>query len=194
MKRAELIIGKSYYYSKRTEWITEHYGITNSIPKTAERLKQYRVVVIETQLKTEYERNYHNRDVLIQKESGTQVWVPLNHLKIEWATAVKQLTEYHRERKGYDDPANRYARHLARKHEREKLRPALKEFYDLMEQVMDERVWDSTRLEHLNYETIVKLNSLLKTQTICPFCGVSPTLGCPTCEQAGRLKSELAVA
>lgn len=21
----------------------------------------------------------------------------------------------------------------------------------------------------------------------CPFCGVSPTSGCPTCEQAGRL-------
>ena len=22
---------------------------------------------------------------------------------------------------------------------------------------------------------------------VCPFCGVSPTSGCPTCEQAGRL-------
>ena len=23
----------------------------------------------------------------------------------------------------------------------------------------------------------------------CPFCGVSPTSGCPTCEQAGRIKA-----
>lgn len=39
-------------------------------------------------------------------------------------------------------------------------------------------MWDTTIPDSIKE----KLNT-------CPFCGVSPTDGCPTCEQAGRLKT-----
>jgi hypothetical protein len=43
-------------------------------------------------------------------------------------------------------------------------------------------MWDNTLTDSIK----LKLNTQLNT---CPFCGVSPTDGCPTCEQAGRLKT-----
>jgi hypothetical protein len=39
-------------------------------------------------------------------------------------------------------------------------------------------MWDNTLTDSIKR----KLNT-------CPFCGVSPTDGCPTCEEAGRLKT-----
>ena len=167
MKRAELIIGKAYYKNSTANWRDDHYNLSQSYAKTGEGLKRYKVTVVETQLKTEYDRVYRNRDVLIQNSNGDQKWVPLNHLRCEWIEAVKILTDDRRSRHSYDDPANRYSRHLARKFEREQLRPAIKNLCEEIERVTGESVYSWEKIENLELKTIktlIQALSVIKTE------------------------------
>lgn len=166
MKRAELIIGKSYYMHESANWRDKVYA-DNSYAKTADIHKRRKVVIIETQLKTEQEKKYRNRDVLIQNSNGDQKWVALNHIRIEWIEAVSLITKDWRQRNGWNDPANRYARHLQRKFAREQFTPALKTMLEEIERVTGEKVYSWDKMESLEYETIKKLTqalSFIKTE------------------------------
>ena len=160
MKRAELIIGKTYYMHESANWRDKHY-VEESYAKNAERLKFYKVTVIETQLKTDYDKSYRTRDVLIQNHKGDQKWVALNHIRCEWIQAVKVLTDDRRQRRSYDDRAIRYSRHLARKFEREQLKPAIKNLCEEIERVTGERVWSGDKIESLELKTLLTLTQAL---------------------------------
>jgi hypothetical protein len=55
--------------------------------------------------------------------------------------------------------------------------------YAVQKAIIDNQgMWDTTLPDGIK----TKLNDLRHT---CPFCGVSPTDGCPTCEAAGRIKT-----
>jgi len=161
MKRAELIIGKAYYMSESANWRDKHYSAYSSYAKTAERSQRYKVTVIETQLKTEQERNYRSRDVLIQNSEGKEKWVALNHIRCTWVEAVKVLTEDNRQRYGYDDRANKYARHMARKMQKEQVDPAIKALCEEIERVTGERVWRGDKIEGLELNTLLTLTKAL---------------------------------
>lgn len=167
MKRAELIIGKTYYVNKKANWIDDHYSISKSYAKTGESLARYKVTVIETQLKTEHDKKYRTRDVLIRNSQGQEKWVALNHIRCEWIEAVKTLTDDRRNRLGYDDRGNRYARHLQRKMEKEQIEPAIKELCREIERVTGEYVYRGDRIESLELKTLLTLTkalSVIKTE------------------------------
>ena len=153
MKRAELIIGKAYYINESANWRDKHY-VEESYAKTAERIKGYKVTIIETQLKTDYEKSRRTRDVLIQNYRGEQKWVALSHLRCTFIEAVKILTDDRRQLKGYNDRGNQYARHLARKFEREQFAPALKNMLEEMQRVTGEKVYSWDKMESLDIKTI----------------------------------------
>ena len=163
MKRAELIIGKSYYMNKTTDWTNSHYGLSTSYAKTAENLKRYKVVIVETQLKTEHEKEWRTRDVLIQTEGGNLKWVPLNWIRCDWIEAVKELTDNtrQRERNSYSDRGNQYSRHMARKFEREQLKPAIKNLCQEIERVTGEHTWGGDKIENLELKTLLTLTQAL---------------------------------
>ena len=102
MKRAELIIGKSYYMHESANWRDKVYA-DNSYAKTADIHRRRKVVIVETQLKTEQEKKYRNRDVLIQNSNGDQKWVALNHIRIEWIEAVSLITKDWRNARGHNE-------------------------------------------------------------------------------------------
>jgi hypothetical protein len=133
----------------------------NSYAKTADIHKRRKVVIIETQLKTEQEKKYRNRDVLIQNSNGDQKWVALNHIRIDWIEAVSLITKDWRERNGWNDRGNQYARHLQRKFAREQFTPALKTMLEEIERVTGEKVYSWDKMESLEYETIKKLTQAL---------------------------------
>ncbi len=161
MKRAELIIGKAYYINDSANWRDKTW-VEESYAKTADRLKHYnKVTVIETQLKTEYDKKYRTQRVLIQDFKGNEKWVALSHIRCTFIEAVKILTDDRRQRKGYDDPANRYARHLQRKFQREQFQPALKTMLTEIERVTGERVFSWDKMESLNINTIKILTQAL---------------------------------
>jgi hypothetical protein len=167
MKRAELIIGKSYYMNKSTNWRGDHYNLSKSYPKTAEGIKRYKVTIVETQLKTEYDKSYRTRDVLIQNADGKEKWVPLNWIRCTFIEAVRVMTDDRRQRSGYDDPANRYARHMARKIQKEQMEPAIKALCEEIERVTGERVWRGDKIETLELKTLLTLTkalSVIKTE------------------------------
>jgi hypothetical protein len=168
MKRAELIIGKTYYVNKTNDWRSNHYSITKSYATTAERLKRYKVTIVETQLKTEYDKQCRTREVYARNSEGREMWIALSHIRCEWIEAVKILTDDLRQRIGYDDRANKYARHLARKVEREQYKPALKLFEDTIEELSGKYLSTYDRIEGgLSLEQLKIINealSLLKTQ------------------------------
>jgi hypothetical protein len=163
VKRAELIIGKSYYMNKTTDWTNSHYGLSTSYAKTAENLKRYKVIIVETQLKTEYDKEWRTRDVLIQTEGGNLKWVPLNWIRCDWIEAVKELTDNirQRERNSWSDRGNQYARHMARKFEREQLKPAIKNLCQEIERVTGEHTYGGDRIENLELKTLLTLTQAL---------------------------------
>jgi hypothetical protein len=167
MKRAELIIGKSYYMNSKADWRGYHYGLSESYAKTADSLQRFKVTIVETQLKTEYEKMRMTRDVLIQKHDGKKVWVPLNHIRCTFIEAVKILTQDKRDMQNHNSATYRYQRHLQRKFAREQFEPALKTMLEEIERVTGEHVWSWTKFESLDYETIKKLTqalSVIKTE------------------------------
>jgi hypothetical protein len=161
MKRAELIIGKSYYMNSKADWRGSHYSMSESYAKTADSLSYYKVTIVETQLKTEYQKTRQTRDVLIQKSNGKQVWVPLNHIRCTFIEAVKILTQDRRDMQRYNDATQRYQRHLQRKFAREQFAPAMEVMLQEIERVTGEHVWSWTKFESLDYETIKKLTQAL---------------------------------
>jgi hypothetical protein len=169
MKRAELIIGKVYYMNKTTDWTNSHYGISSSYTKTAESIKRYKVTVVETQLKTENEKQWRTRDVLIQNSEGNLKWVPLNWIRTTWIEAVKELTDNtrQRERNSWNDRGNQYSRHMARKREKEQVEPAIKALCQEIERVTGEYVYRGDRIETLELNTLLTLTkalSVIKTE------------------------------
>jgi hypothetical protein len=159
MKRAELIIGKSYYMHESANWRDKVYA-DNSYAKTADIHKRRKVVIVETQLKTEQEKKYRNRDVLIQNSNGDQKWVALNHIRIEWIEAVSLITKDWR-RARYDDRGRKYDRHLQRKFAREQFAPALKTMLEEIERVTGEKVYSWDKMESLDIKTIKTLTQAL---------------------------------
>jgi hypothetical protein len=161
MKRAELIIGKAYYINESANWRDKHY-VDESYAKTADRLKHYnKVTVIETQLKTEYDKKYRTQRVLIQDIRGKEKWIALSHIRCTFIEAVKILTDDRRQLKGYNDRGNQYARHLARKFEREQFAPALKNMLEEMQRVTGEKVYSWDKMESLDIKTIQILTQAL---------------------------------
>jgi hypothetical protein len=166
MKRAELIIGKAYYMHESANWRDKVYA-DKSYAKTADIHKRRKVIIVETQLKTEHERTYRNRDVLIQNNNGEQKWVALNHIRVEWIKAVGLITQDYRRRVSYDDRGWKHERHLARKFEREELRPAIKNLCEEIERVTGEQVYSWEKIENLEIKTIktlIQALSVIKTE------------------------------
>jgi hypothetical protein len=167
VKRAELIIGKTYYMNKTANWRGDHYNLSKSYPQTAEGIKRYKITIVETQLKTEYDKNYRTRDVLIQNHEGKEKWVPLNWIRCSFIEAVKIFTDDRRQRSGYDDPANRHARHMARKIQKEQIEPAIKALCEEIERVTGEHIYRGDRIETLELNTLLTLTkalSVIKTE------------------------------
>jgi hypothetical protein len=160
MKRAELITGKNYYMNESANWRDKTW-VDESYAKTADRIKWYKVTVIETQLKTEYDKKYRTQRVLIQDNKGNEKWVALSHIRCTFIEAVKILTDDRRLLRGYDDPGNRYDRHLQRKFEREQFKPALKTLMSEMSRVTGEQVYSWEKFESLDIKTIQILTQAL---------------------------------
>lgn len=161
MKRAELIIGATYYMNSKADWRGYHYGLSASYAKTADSLQRFKVTIVETQLKTEYDKNYRTRDVLIQTHQGKQVWVPLNHIRCTFIEAVKILTQDKRDILNNNDATQRYQRHLQRKFEREQLKPAIKNLCQEIERVTGEHTWGGDKIENLELKTLLTLTQAL---------------------------------
>jgi hypothetical protein len=168
VKRAELIIGKTYFMSESANWRDKHSG-SDSYFNTAKSNRWRKVTIIETQLKTEHEKNYRTRDVLIQNYEGKEKWVALNHIRTGWADAIGLLTADFRSRyrSGDEGRGMRYQRHLAKKHLKEQHEPAVKALCQEIERVTGEHVWSGDTLGGLELKTIQILNqalSVIKTE------------------------------
>jgi hypothetical protein len=165
MKRAELIIGKAYYRSKTNEWEDEGYGRYPNITKLAISDRHRKVIVVETQLKTEYDRKYRTRDVLVRNIDGKEFWAPLAHLRGDFDSCIKTRFGWKKE---IDNRESKYQQHLARKVQREQYNPAYKAMVNALNELTGDGVygWDKIEngfsLEQL--QTINEALSLLKTQ------------------------------
>lgn len=167
MKRAELIIGKNYYVNKANDWQDNHYSVTKSYAKTAEGIAHHKVTVVETQLKTEYDKQRRTREVLIRNSQGLERWIALSHIRCEWIEAVKILTDDRRKRVGYNDRGFQYQRHLQRKMQKEQIEPAIKALCTEIERVTGEYVYRSASIESLELKTLLALTqalSVIKTE------------------------------
>lgn len=162
MKRAELIIGSAYFMSDSNNWADKHSG-GESYYETARRNKYRKVIIVETQLKTEYDKNYHSRHVLIQNYEGKQRWVLLTHIRQEWKPAIKVMTDDYRwSYRPLDGGRGRkYARHLERKQLKEQHEPALKALCQEVERVTGERLSRYDKIEGLRTETLQTLTEIL---------------------------------
>jgi len=162
VKRAELIIGKTYFMSESANWRDKYNG-SESYFKTAQRNKWRKVTIIETQLKTQYEKERRTRDVLIQDYEGKQKWVALNHIRTDWQYAIAQMTTDHRRRYATPDEGRgiKYQRHLDRKHQKEQREPAIKALCKEIERVTGERVWSHDTIGGLEFKTLEILNQIL---------------------------------
>jgi len=162
VKRAELIIGKTYFMSESANWRDKHSG-AESYFKTAQRNRWRKVTIIETQLKTEHEKKYRTRDVLIQNYEGNQKWVALNHIRTDWQYAIVEMTTDHRRTYAKADEGRgiRYQRHLDRKHQKEQREPAIKALCKEIERVTGEHVWSHDSIGGLEFKTLEILNQIL---------------------------------
>lgn len=168
MKRAELIIGQAYYLDERAGWNNRASYSNSTFLKTAQNNISRKVVIVETQLKTDYEKTYRTRDVFVQYESGRTSWVPLNHIRCTWKDAIRIKTQHNRETYGRDDRDTQYRKHLARKHDREQYKPALRQMVENLKELSGRAPWTYDRIESgFTMEQLNIMNealSLLKTQ------------------------------
>lgn len=137
MKRAELEIGKAYYLSTKTDWSdgSVPYNKRNNKTQIAIYLGKYnKVIVKETQLKTEAERKYRTNQVLVQLPSGREEWVKLSHLRGEFKVCIDQIFKRNHKNEG-EERGERYAKHLRQKYFREVYRPAIDEMLKEMRRV-----------------------------------------------------------
>lgn len=168
MKRAELIVGKAYYLTQYNDWASNgraHSGWRyKNLTECAIKNKGKKVIVLETQLKTEHERKYRTREVLVRNSRGNEEWVPLTHIRGEFASCIKSVYDWNKET---DNRAKKYAEHLARKQQREVYKPAYKAMINALDEVAGyvsgwDRVENAFKLEHLI--AITEGLALLKTQ------------------------------
>ena len=165
MKRSELIIGNAYYLSKYNDWEGKVYGRYPNLSKCAISNRSKKVILVETQLKTEYDRKYRTRDVLVRNIEGKEFWTPLAHLRGDFGSCIKTLFEWKKE---VDPRGSNYEKHLARKVLREQYNPAYKAMVNTLNELTGDGVygWDKIEngfsLEQL--QTINEALSLLKTQ------------------------------
>jgi len=165
MKRSELIIGSAYYKSKHNDWEGEVYGRYPNITQLAIRNRSKKVIVIETQLKTEYDRKYRTRDVLVRNIDGKEMWVPLSHLRGSFDSCIKTLFEWKKE---IDPRTSNYEKHLARKVLREQYNPAYKAMINNLNELTGDGLYGWDRIENgfslEQLQTINEALALLKTQ------------------------------
>ena len=168
MKRAELIVGQSYYVSTKAGWRNNTLYGNGSYFKTAQDIKRSKFIVVETQLKTDYEKKYRTREVLMQNYAGEEKWIDLNHVRCEWIKAVQLKTEDTRRVYCSDKRDQKYRQHLARKQEREVYTPTYNKMRDLLKETTGKSVWGYDRIEHgftlEQLQTINEALTLLKTQ------------------------------
>jgi hypothetical protein len=163
MKRSELIIGKAYYINTSANWLDKTYCFTESYPQGAEKVSRNKVIIVETQLKTEHQRKYRTREVLIQNHHGDEVWVSLTHIRMEWGRAVKLIVDEYRRAKvrSYDDRGNRYARHLANKKARDVIAPAREKMMQEMRRVSGKYVSEYSDVRDLPLEVMLLIGQAL---------------------------------
>lgn len=167
MKRAELEVGKAYYLDTKADWSSKYLYRCHTTAQAALYLKpSHRVVIVETQLKTDYDRKYRQREVLVMKSNGQEKWIPLNHIRGEYASCIKTICQWSLFNEG-TERARKYQKHLQRKQEREVYKPAyeaamkaLKEFGGYVSSY--DRVEHAFKIEHLI--AIAEGLALLKTQ------------------------------
>lgn len=169
MKRAELVIGKGYYYSTKANWNDAYISADTTLTQFAIEKRRNKVIIKETQLKTQYERDYRTREVLVTYASGREEWVPLSHIRGEYIECVKQIYKRHHTSEGIKR-AGRYAQHLSRKREREVYKPAVKELDSLIRQLTGNSRFNSyvddfgymNTYKNWNYETVSAVINALK--------------------------------
>ena len=165
MKRSELIIGNAYYLSKYNDWEGKVYGRYPNLSKCAISNRSKKVILVETQLKTEYDRKYRTRDVLVRNIEGKEIWVPLAHLRGDFGSCIKTLFEYKKE---IDNRDSKHRQHLERKHQREVYRPALKTMLTMLKEIEGGYISDYDRIESAfsieQLNAIIEGLSLLKTE------------------------------
>jgi hypothetical protein len=155
MKRAELIIGSAYFMSDSNNWADKHSG-GESYYETARRNRWRKVIIVETQLKTDYDKKYRTRYVLIKNYEGKEKWVSLAHIRQEWKPAIKVMCDdYRRQYRPLDGGRGyKYKRHLERKQLKEQFQPALKTMLVEIKRVTGEHVSSWDKFESLDIKTI----------------------------------------
>lgn len=155
MKRAELIIGNAYFMSDSNNWADKH-SASESYYGTAKSNRWRKVIIVETQLKTEQDKKFRTRYVLIRNYEGQQKWVSLTHIRNEWKPAIKFMTDEYRRRyrpldggRGY-----KYKRHLERKQLKEQFQPALKTMLEEIVRVTGQSVYSWDKMESLSLNQI----------------------------------------
>jgi hypothetical protein len=155
MKRAELIIGNAYFMSDSNNWADKHSG-GESYYETARRNKWRKVIIVETQLKTDYDKKYRTRCVLIKNYEGKEKWVSLAHIRQEWKPAIKVMCDdYRRQYSPLDGGRGyKYKRHLERKQLKEQFQPALKTMLEEIVRVTGQSVYSWDKMESLSLNQI----------------------------------------
>lgn len=170
MKRAELEIGKAYYFSTKANWNDAYISANTTLTQFAiSKAGFHKVVIKETQLKTQYEREYRTREVLVAYASGREEWIPLVHIRGEYLECVKQIYKRHHTSEAIKR-AGRYAQHLSRKREREVYKPAVKELDSLIRQLTGNSRFNSyvddfgymNTYKNWSYETVSAVVNALK--------------------------------
>lgn len=166
MKRAELIIGKAYYYSTEAGWRNYSSRGADTYCKTSQKRQENRVVVVETQLKTEFERKHMTREVKVRRFNGREEWVPLVNIRTTWSEAIRLLTQDYRSANPSDTRDQNYRKHLKRKFDREVFNPAYKQMINSLKDIAYLYEWETIQkgltIDHIN--AINAGLALLKTQ------------------------------
>lgn len=169
MKRAELVIGKGYYYSTKANWNDAYISASTTLTQFAIEKRRAKVVIKETQLKTEYERRRKTREVLVTFANGREEWIPLVHIRGEFLDCIKRIYKNHHVSEA-TRRAGRYAQHLSRKNEREVYQPAVKELDILIRQLTGNPRFNSyvddfgyrNTYKNWSYETVSAVINALK--------------------------------
>lgn len=169
MKRAELVIGRGYYYSTKANWNDAYISADMTLTQFAIGKRHNKVTIKETQLKTEYERSRKTRDVLVITASGREEWIPLVHIRGEFISCIKTIYKNHHVSRA-TQRAGQYAQHLRRKHEREVYQPAVKELDLLIRELTGNSRFNSyvddfgyrNTYKNWSYETVSAVINALK--------------------------------
>lgn len=163
MKRAELEIGKAYYSATKADWTGDYipHAKRNNKTQLAIYLRKYhKVVVKETQLKTEYERTYRTNKVLVQLADGREEWIQLSHIRGEFKSCIGLIFEHTHENEG-QKRAEKHAKHLRQKYYREVYAPARNKMLQEMCRVSGNYVSEYDRVGGLPLSVVQAINEAL---------------------------------